>query len=252
MDKQKALQLKERSTGLIAILTDPEESRKLERSLTLHKVIKEAIPISEVQRYVGMREIAIAIDIQLTRLVASLNFANTLNDRQIKIIVEDLIDKYPNESIEDFVLCFKKARLGELGKSYNHLDSEVIFEWMKAYLLQKYELLEDELKKEKDNQYALPDPGYGPGYLEFKKWAKDLADAAKVPGMTDADYRKYGQEKPVRTTKTAGYAYFKVRNVQVMATSQQHAEELVQLMIDRGDLIEDVHFKSVDDPNNLI
>lgn len=209
--------------------------------MTIQKIINDAVPIRELQRVVGLRSLAIALDIQIVRLVASLNIKETLNDYQVKILVEDLLDKYPNESLEDFILCFKKARMGELGKSYNKLDSEVIFGWMTIYLTEKYVVIEDQLRKERSGEYhqAMPSTDEGPGYREFKEWAKTFSAGAKVPGMTGADYEKYGQEKPVKNTATSGYKYFTVRNVQVYAVTQEHAEQLVKLMIEKGELKEE-------------
>jgi len=59
-----------------------------------------------------------------------------------------------------------------------------------------------------------------------------------MTAMTDADHRKYGKEKPVAKNATGGYKYFAVRNVQVLALTQEHAEELVKKMIEKGELEE--------------
>lgn len=239
MENKQALQLREQSTGLIATLTDPETAREFERGLTIAKVIKSAVPVAEVARVVGSRQVAIALDIQLTRLVASLNLKWNITDGQIKTIVEDIIDKYPNESIEDFVLCFKKARTGEYGELFR-LDSAVVFVWIQRYLDEKYEVLENELRKAKQNDYHEPlkQDDEGPGYKLFKEHVKKMTEESRnhFAGMTDADHRKFGQDKPIRKSATGGYKYFKVGNIEVMAVTQQHAEELVDLMIKRGDL----------------
>lgn len=170
-----------------------------------------------------------------------MNIQHTLNDFQIKTLVEDLLDKYPNESLEDFILCFKKGRMGELGKSFNRLDSEVIFEWITAYLDEKYQVLEDELMKLKETPHDKVTPGDGPGYLEFKKWAAELRENKVVRPLTDEDVKREGQRIPMKkSAATGGYAWFTVRGVKLMATSEAHAEELVELMIQRGELEEDI------------
>lgn len=155
------------------------------------------MPICEVVRAIGSRDVAIALDIQLTRLVSNLNLKWSINDRQIKTIVEDIIDKYPNESIEDFVLCFKSARQGNYGELVR-LDSAIIFRWIGEYLDAKYEALEDKLAREKDNPHEVITPAEeGPGYKAFKEYAKSLTMGAKVPDMPKDYYDKYGQDKPV-------------------------------------------------------
>lgn len=234
MENKIILLQKAHSAGLIATLIDATQAREFERTLTIKKIVTSSLPICEMVRYVGMRQIAIALDIQLTRLVASLNNKWNIAETQIKIIVEDLIDKYPNESIEDFILCFRKGRTGEYGPIMN-LDVSVICEWMKKYLDEKYIVIEQELRKEKDTPYEKPTPTEeGPGYKAFKEYAQSLREGSKVPGMTDADYRKYGQENPIRKSVTSGMKYFKVREYEVYASTQEHAEELFEKMIKHG------------------
>lgn len=184
--------------------------------------------MSEISRVVGIRQVAIAIDIQLTRLIASLNLKWNITDAQIKTIVEDIMDKFPNESIEDFMMCFKKARQGEYGELFR-LDSAVVFVWIQRYLDEKYEALEAELSKLKTNDYherAPKDDGEGPGYKLFRQYVKDMT-------------AKNGDKLADRPNAASGYRYFQVRNLKIMAMSQDHAEEIVDLMIKRGDLIED-------------
>ena len=81
------LQHREHLTGLIATLTSVEASREFERNLTIAKIVESALPMSELIRHVGHRNVAIALDVQLTRLVASLNLKWNVNDSQIKDIV---------------------------------------------------------------------------------------------------------------------------------------------------------------------
>lgn len=194
-----ALQVKERSIDLIAIMTEAETSRDYERSLTMQKIITSAIPMAELRRVVGSRQVAIALDVQLTRLVGNLNLKWSLNDGQIKTIVEDLLDKYPNESLEDFILCFKKARQGEFGELIR-LDGPIIFSWMDIYLDEKYKAVEDKLMKEKEDHYKLIIPEN-----TERDWHKEWLGAINkndgmkaVPQLSEEEIKDEGQEKPKR------------------------------------------------------
>ncbi len=149
--------LKRHSTGLIATVSDPVKFRELERSLTVEKIVETALPMSVVMQNVSPGDLERSLDIQLTKLVENLNLKWNLTPPQIKTIVEDLIDKYKSESLEDFILVFKKARQGEFGELYR-LDSAVIFGWMEFYLSEKYEALERKLMREKDNIYKPMEP----------------------------------------------------------------------------------------------
>lgn len=191
------LQLRAHSTGLIAIVSDPEKAREFERGLTMNKIIETAKPIKEVMRFAGSRQVAQALDIALTKLVASVNITQNLNDSQIKIIVEDLLDKYPNETLEDFILVFKKARLGEFGIIYN-LHSAVIFGWMEFYLEEKYALIERKLMNEKDQFNKPIQPVCEADRLAVWKAHIDSITVKSIAPLTEKEILLDGQEKPKR------------------------------------------------------
>ena len=197
MAQNQELQHRERLTGLIATLSDPEKARSFERGLTISKIVEQAIPISVALRTTPSKTISQIIDIHLTKLVANLNLGQNLKDFQIKTIVEDLIDRYPNESIEDFIMVFKMARQNEFGTIYQ-LHSAVIFGWMEYYLDQKYQVLEAKLMKEKDEIHKVKPVEGGKDWL--KVWADAVAEVPAKPRiqMTDKEIAEEGQEKPKR------------------------------------------------------
>ena len=189
------LQGKEHLTGLIATLTNVEASREFERNLTIGKIVESALPISELKRHVGHRNIAIALDVQLTRLVASLNLKWNVNDSQIKDIVQDLIEEFPHESIEDFVLCFKKARKGQYGELMR-LDSPIIFTWMRSYLEEKYQVVEENLNSQKEAEKKPIQPETENDWLKVWKEAVDKLPHQHRFDLTDEEIRKEGQQRP--------------------------------------------------------
>jgi len=248
MEKQdsenQALQLKERSTALIATLINPSQAREFERGLTIAHVVDHGLPLSEIVRETGFKSVAQVLDIHLTRLVAQFNLNNNISDAQIKTIVEDLIEKFPNESVEDFILCFKMARQNAFGVVY-HLHSAVVFEWMGKYLEQKYEALEKKLRAEKAKEAtrALPKDVAGitdvgaEALKEMQKIVEATKKQAKVPYMSDADIRRYGQEKPAKKQSiTAGMKWFDVLGIKVLASDRKHAKQQIRKNIKSGKL----------------
>lgn len=101
------------------------------------------------------------------------------------------------------MLCFKRARQGEYGELVR-LDSAIVFSWIARYLDDKYQVLEDELRNERDKfPHEMPEVEQdGPGYKAFKEYAKSLKTGMKVPRISDADIKRYGQERPVEKTGT--------------------------------------------------
>lgn len=210
-------------------------------SESLPSTIKNTIgqpPICDIEKVSGRSVIVRYVEFELIKLVALVSVGNNLNNEQIQFIATQLVELFSKESLADFKLCFQRGCIGQYGEIFR-MDGIVLRQWMEKYLDEKYQHVEEALMKEKDKPYYLPDqPDEGPGYKAFKEWAKTLREGTKMPGMTEADIRKYGQEKPAnKDAATAGYKYFTVHNVQVMALTQEHAEELVQKMIKKGDLI---------------
>lgn len=201
--------LKQHSTGLIATVSDPVKVRELEKSLTISKIVDTAVPMSVVSHNVNPGDLERSLDIQLTRLVQSLNLKWNIEPPQIKLIVEDLIEKYKHEALEDFILIFKKARQNEFGEIYR-LDSAVVFGWVDKYLDEKYKVVESKLREEKDT-WKNESIRTQSDWLQLWKEAIEKTDAeggptrtlslnlttlSNVRAMTPSEIEKEGQEKP--------------------------------------------------------
>lgn len=220
----------------MAIVTDPEKFNSLERSLTVNKIIETALPISQINRVAAPGEVEVAIDIALTKLVGNLNLKWNLNDCQIKTIVEDLVDKYPNETIEDFILIFKRARQGEFGELYR-LDSAVIFGWMERYLEEKYVALERSLDNEKENLNKPIKPVCEIDRLKAWKATVDAITVKSIAPLTDKEVITEGQEKPKRE-------HYPVTSASERIKHERHLEYIRANYDPRtGDPIKDVWMK---------
>lgn len=81
------------------------------------------------------------------------NVAHAMNKEQAVQTAGLIMDKYPVETLEDFVMVFKMAKRNEFGTNLHRLDGTVIFEWCARYFDLKYsrkdELRQREVKSEK-------------------------------------------------------------------------------------------------------
>jgi hypothetical protein len=210
-------------------------------SESLPRTIKSAInqpPIYELLKVTGKASVVHYVEFELIKLSTLISVGGNLNNAQVEFIAVSLVDMFPNESLADFKLAFERGCMGQYGEIYR-MDGIVLRTWMEKYLDEKYQHVEADLMKYKESPHDLPiNSGHGPGFELAKQYAEKLAEGAKIPKLTDHDIRQFGQEKPHRSSVTAGYKYFEVRGVQIYAITQEHAEELAERMIKDGTLIE--------------
>jgi hypothetical protein len=98
----------------------------------------------------GRASVARALDILITRLALMMNVKHNITPPQITTIVYDLLELYPNETIEDFALVFKRMRQDYYGPNYHQVSETTIIACMKLHLEEKWAEKERQLKKERD------------------------------------------------------------------------------------------------------
>jgi len=194
-------------------------------------------PICDIIKIVGRGKVVIFVKIELVKLSERISVSNNLTVAQMEFVATQLVEMFPNESLADFKLCFERGCIGQYGEIYR-MDGIVLRKWMEQYLDEKYQVIESELMKMKDDEYRKHTPA--PGRDWHQVWLDSIGEGNKVPSLDQKYINKYGQENPVRESKTAGYKYFQVHNVRVYASTQEHAEQLVKLMIEKGELEEDI------------
>src|SRR5690606_3621133 len=143
---------------------------------------------------------------------------------QVPFIASQLMDRYKTESLEDFVLCFRRGGAGFYGAIYR-LDAAVLNEWMQKYLDEKYTYVEaqvTEIKEETSKQNEI-------NYEAFKE---------RVAEFIKPDSRLSSfKENEIQREKLANpYMWHTVKGIQVLARDQEHAEEIVRKAIQRGEL----------------
>jgi hypothetical protein len=209
-----------------------EVARLLPSKISL--AIKEP-PICDVVKVVPKGRLVIFLQAELMKLTERISVGNTINAAQLEFISTQLIEYFPGESLADFKICFERGCMGQYGEIFR-MDGIVIRKWMEQYLEEKYTIVEEELKKSPDSSMYKPAEvkTHDERHSEhLANWLKAVGDTGyKVPGMTDEEIKKNGKEEPPkRSAHTAGYTYFKVGDVEVFASTQEHAEELHALMI---------------------
>lgn len=153
----------------------------------------------------------------LQRLSKLYQLSNWTEDNAV-FLAEWIYDNYRYDSLDDVIGCLRNPPHTE-NKQWR-LTPDTVKEWMKIILDTSAEKREHENKKMKE---AFKEPLADVDYEAFK---------AKI------EKEGFSEKKPIKNTATSGYKYFQVKNIQVLALTQEHAEELVQKLIEKGELEE--------------
>lgn len=149
--------------------------------------------------------------LEIAKVSNMITAGGNLRQGQAVEIARELIAEHPHESLEDFCLCLRRGIKGIYGDIFR-FDVVVIFGWLKKYLDEKYQALENKLMEEKDNQYEPLVPNMEPPHSEtltdevkkkkererLKAWldAIKAVDAKKITPMSEQDIKLEGQAKP--------------------------------------------------------
>lgn len=123
-------------------MSDPTQTAKIERSVTIQKAIQSE-PIRMVIKKTDEELILSGLISLILRTAAFFNLSKPMTEDQAIETAYLLIEKYPYETFEDFVIMFRNAKTGKYGELYNRLDGQVIFKWMGEYLEEKAAHLEN-------------------------------------------------------------------------------------------------------------
>jgi hypothetical protein len=127
------------------------EYTRIERSLTLQSAI-EGKSITNLIKFHGDNVVHKALYGALEMNQEFFNVSTPMTANQCVQTGSLFMEHFQYETFEDLVLCLKKAKLGEYGKTYNRIDGQVIFEWFKTYLDEKYQEVERLKRLERDQR----------------------------------------------------------------------------------------------------
>lgn len=193
-----------------------------ERNLTVDVAIKSTHIGTLVKSY-GERDIVTAITGALLMAAEYFNVKESLSEVQAVQTASLFIDQHPMESFEDLLLCLKNAKLGKYGKVYNRLDGQMIFEWFRLYLDEKYERFE-QIKK-----------------LEQEQWQAETMQSfapilSKLFSQLDSDNEKAKAEEKIRSKRVSAEKHFKQFKDIVPEFTEEELREYIKYYRKQNDL----------------
>lgn len=130
-----------------------------EREITLNTAI-QGNSIQSLIKSVGEKVTLQALTGVLLMSSEYFTTSTTLSESQAIQTASLLMDGYPHETFQDFILCLKYAKIGKYGKIYR-IDGQVVFLWFQQYLLEKYEHIEQIKHNKKYEHHEVASEVYG-------------------------------------------------------------------------------------------
>lgn len=139
---------------------------KVEKGLTIRGSIENGLMINKAIQLFGEDLVVNTISAVINMTSRMFNVSNNITPPQSFMLSCDLIEKYPTENIEDFILMLKNIRTSGM-KMYGKFDAETIFSEMDKYMDEKITEREAIYAEEKQKyQMAAPRSSEGQSLRE--------------------------------------------------------------------------------------
>lgn len=160
----------------------------------------QGTPISVVCKVTDPKKIEAFLAFLMSREVVMMwNGDQRLNlqAHQMPIIARTLMDTFKNESLADFTVCFRRGVAGIYGDIFR-IDLAVLTGWMTKYLEEKYQVIEDQLVKEKDSYQKpiVPENSDRDWLGEWQKAIEASEGTRMAAQITQEQIEQEGQETP--------------------------------------------------------
>lgn len=157
--------------------------------------------VSDMEREAGTEAILTILLFELEKVnkMFNSNAQLKLTHEQCADIAVMLIEEFPNESLEDFVLSFRRGISGRYDEKLLRLDVQVIFRWVRCFLDEKVQRIEQTRKQIKDEEIKpyTDDEKENINRIIAESW---VGDALREEQQNSEAYRKFKAEY---TTKSA-------------------------------------------------
>jgi hypothetical protein len=107
--------------------------------------------LAYIKKHEGVESVKRLLTNAIDQLQTYFSLERIMTPYQIEMSVEIIEENFYYFSPDDFRKCFRGAMSGKYGKIYNRLDGAVIMEWLRAYDIERTEIIvQEQMQKQKD------------------------------------------------------------------------------------------------------
>jgi len=162
------------------------------------EAVEEGQPMVVVSKLIGVQTLLLAIELELAKAAAMINIDARLNiqPHQLPLIAQELYEQFKTESIEDFMLCFKRGSMGLYDDKLLRLDGSMVFGWMRKYLEEKYTVVDSKVSstKKEENENKVDYAAYAKRMSELQarqeEAKKDILKKERERQIKDMEYEE--------------------------------------------------------------
>jgi len=109
--------------------------------------------LAYIKKYEGIESVKRILTNSIDQLQTYFSLERIMTPYQVEMTTELIEETFYYFSPDDFRKCFRGAMSGKYGKIYNRLDGAVIMEWLRAYDIERTEIIVRE-QMERNKQEA--------------------------------------------------------------------------------------------------
>jgi hypothetical protein len=127
--------------------------------------------LAAIKKHEGEAPVKLILGSAIDQLQTYFSLDRVMSPYQIEMTIELIQENFYYFSPDDFRKCFRGAMSGKYGKIYNRLDGAVIMEWLRAYDIERTEIIvQEQMQKNKEEAKEIMSPE------SFDKAMKNLID----------------------------------------------------------------------------
>lgn len=125
------------------------------------------------------------------------------NNNQLALWSTGILEKYPNETIEDIALVIRRGLRGDFGQLYKTFDLGKFSEWMELHLDEKYQKKETQSNTDNSEQWTTCVQCEGKGCEDCNGTGSEYVRRVKLGDKTNQEIEQKKKER-IREELTKG------------------------------------------------